>query len=285
MTRSASYEWPSGPVFPDRFATDAPRRLLHLGTLAAVSLAALSLLAPAQLAVTAARRRPSRRLALAFHMLLCGALGLKQVLHGAPRASGATLFVANHLSWLDIPALGATLGGAFVAKAEVGRWPVIGTLAGLQPTIFVDRSARSGVRGQAGTIRQQLAAGTDVILFPEGTSSDGRTVLPFKPALLDAVRGLRGVAVQPVTIRYRRLGGIPVTRRTRPLLAWFGDMALLPHLWDLVGEGAIDVDIRLHPAIRVDGAFDRKRLGEACHRAVAAGYHRRSGAAVPEELP
>lgn len=285
MASSASLEWPTGSVSPGRFATDAPRRWLRLGTLVAVTFAALALLAPLQFVVIAARRRPSRRLALAFHKLLCAALGLKPTLNGAPRRSDATLFVANHLSWLDIPALGAALGGGFVAKAEVARWPVIGTLAWLQPAIFVDRSARSGVRGQTDAIRQHLAAGTDVILFPEGTSSDGRTVLPFKPALLDAVRGLAGVAVQPVTIRYHRLGGIPVTRRTRPLLAWFGDMALLPHLWDLAGEGAIDVDIRLHPAIPADVIVDRKRLGEACHRAVAAGYHQPPAAELPEELP
>jgi lyso-ornithine lipid O-acyltransferase len=284
MGSSASLEWPTERTLSGRLASGSPHRLLRLGVLAAVTFAALALLAPAQFAVIALRRRPSRRLALAFHRLLCTALGLKPMLHGAPRPAGTTLFVVNHLSWLDIPALGATLGGAFVAKAEVARWPVIGILARLQPAIFVDRSARSGARRQAGAIRQQLAAGTDVILFPEGTSSDGLMVLPFKPALLDAVRGLPGVSVQPVTIRYSRLGGIPVTRRTRPLLAWFGDMALLPHLWDLAGEGAIDVDIHLHRPIP-DDIVDRKRLGEACHRAVSAGYHRRPATALSEELP
>ena len=284
MASNASWERSTDSVSAGRCAGDSPRRLLRLGTIFAASFAALMLLAPAQLAVISVCRRPSRRLAMAFHRVLGSALGLKPMLHGVRCQARATLFVANHLSWLDIPALGATLGGAFVAKAEVARWPLIGTLARLQPAIFVDRSARSGARRQASAIRQQLAAGTDVILFPEGTSSDGVTVLPFKPALLDAIRGLPDVAVQPVTIRYDCLGGIPVTRRTRPLLAWFGDMALLPHLWELAGEGAIDVDICLHRPIP-DDIVDRKRLGEACHRAVSTGYHRRPATALPEELP
>lgn len=271
-----TWGWPDVP-------SGGLRRLLRLMTAAAVVLLLAPLLAPLQLAALLAGRA-GRRLPLLFHRALGRALGLRVVLEGPRPAARATLFVANHLSWLDIPALGATLGGAFVAKAEVADWPVIGALARLQPTVFVDRNARQGARGQAAAIRRRLAAGTDVILFPEGTSSDGRSVLPFKPALLEGACGLPGVAVQPVTIRYRRLGGAPVTRRTRPLLAWFGDMDLLPHLWDLAGEGSVEAEIRLHPAIPA-AAADRKQLSAACHRLVSGGYHPRPPAALSEELP
>lgn len=279
MTPAATEAW----AWPD-VPSGGLRRSLRLSAAAAVVLLLTPLLAPLQIVALLAGRG-GRRLPRLFHRSLARSLGLRVVVEGPRPSARATLFVANHLSWLDIPALGATLGGAFVAKAEVARWPLIGVLARLQPTVFVDRGARHGARGQAAAIRRRLAAGTDVILFPEGTSSDGRSVLPFKPALLEAACGLLDVAIQPVTLRYRRLGGAPVTRRTRPLLAWFGDMALLPHLWDLAGEGAVEAEVRLHPAIPADTAADRKQLGAACHRLVLGGYHPRPPAAQPEELP
>ncbi len=113
------------------------------------------------------------------------------------------LFVANHTSWLDILVLAGASGTAFVSKDDVARWPAIGWLASLNHTIFIARAARGQVRAQADTLAAALARGQPVALFPEGTTGDGATLLPFRAALFAAVAPPpAGISVQPVLIDY-----------------------------------------------------------------------------------
>ena len=128
--------------------------------------------------------------------------GLKVRVEGRPLRR-RVLFVSNHVSWLDIFALGGATGANFVSKADVADWPVAGWVAGLHDTLYVERSARREVHGQASQLRRALERGRAVALFPEGTTGDGETLLPFRPSLFAALfPAIPGVKVQPVAIDY-----------------------------------------------------------------------------------
>jgi 1-acyl-sn-glycerol-3-phosphate acyltransferase len=175
--------------------------------------------------------------------------------------------VANHQSWADIPALGAVADLCFIAKAEVRSWPVFGWLARLQGTVFVARGERGRTGEQADAIAERLSAGDAMVLFAEGTTSDGNGLLPFKTALFGAAQAalLRSkadfVAVQPVSIAYTKAHGLPLGRYFRPLAAWPGDVTLGPHLLGFLKEGAFDVEISFGEPMSFTRTSDRKTVG------------------------
>lgn len=230
-------------------------------------------LMPVQALLLATRSRLASLLPLAYHRLCCRLLGFTVECHGAPSARRPTLFVANHTSYLDITIFGGLIEGCFVAKSEVARWPLFGWLARLQRSVFVDRRARS-TQSQRDALRRRLDVGDSLILFPEGTSNDGMRVLPFKSALLSAADHAREgvpVPVQPVSIAYVRLDGIPLGRFYRPFLAWYGDMAMAPHLWAMLGLGTVTVIVQFHPAVSLAEFGSRKALADHCRHVIAAG--------------
>jgi 1-acyl-sn-glycerol-3-phosphate acyltransferase len=140
--------------------------------------------------------------------------------------------------------------------------------------VFVDRQVRSTVQ-QRDAIAARLASGDALILFPEGTSNDGNFVLPFKSALFSVVFNREmPVTVQPISLAYTRLDGLPIGRMLRPLFAWYGDMDLAPHLWRLLGLGTIEAVVEFHPPVAVTDFPSRKALAEYCERRVAAGVSR-----------
>lgn len=225
--------------------------------------------------------RTSPRLAVAlplfYHRICLRILGMRVERHGAGNGRHPTLFVVNHCSYLDIAVLGSLIGGSFVAKAEVAGWPLFGWLAKLQRTVFVDRQRRAGVSGQRDEIANRLEAGDDLILFPEGTSSDGNRILPFKTALFAvAERRVAGrpLVVQPVTIAYVRLDGIPLGHGLRPFYAWYGDMDLGGHLWKAAGLGDCTVAVEFHPPVTIDDFGSRKALAAHCRAEIVAGMDR-----------
>lgn len=217
----------------------------------------------------------SDRMPLWFHRAVSRALGVRTRMSGAV-ADGSVLYVANHLSWLDIPVLGSRLYGSFVAKAEVGAMPVVGSLANMQNTIYVDRSQRHRSADQAGGIRERLAEGGNVILFPEGTSNDGVHILPFKSTLFAVVEGegTEHFRIQPVTIAYTHLNGLPLTRNRLMDIAWVGDMELAPHAVDVMGLGRMMAHVALHSPVHRSDFADRKALARHCREVIAEGYHR-----------
>jgi len=197
------------------------------------------------------------------------ALGLRIIVKGTIANGAPVLVVSNHVSWLDIVVLGGLVPLSFVAKSEVAGWPIIGTLARLQRAIFVDRVRRSGTADIARSMGHRLAAGDTIVLFGEGTTGDGNRVLPFRPALLAAVReamsasGATGapVLIQPLSIAYSALDGLPLGRADRPSVAWYGDMSFGSHLAHLLSIGPIDVTLRFGEPFEVtDG--DRKALAK-----------------------
>ncbi|MBP1804353.1 lysophospholipid acyltransferase family protein [Rubellimicrobium aerolatum] len=221
--------------------------------------------------VEAAIRGPRRPVSPWVTVLVCrGALrllGLRAERVGVP-ATGPGLLAANHSSWLDILVLNAGQPLVFVSKAEVAGWPGIGGLARATGTLFVRRDARAEAGAQAEAVAERLRLGQRLALFPEGTSTDNGTVLPFRPALFEALRAERlppGVAVQPVTLAYGAPPG-----RDAPFLAWYGDMEFGPHgLAVLAAPRGGRVRVTYHPPIP-SGGRDRKALALAAERAVRA---------------
>jgi len=230
-------------------------------------------LMPVQALLLLLRSPLAERLPLAYHKLSSRILGFDTTVIGTLSPARPTLFVANHSSYVDIEILGGVIDAAFVAKSEVKRWPLFGWLARLQRTVFVDRRAHTTHR-QRDAIVERLRAGGRVILFPEATSDDGTRVLPFKSALFAAVHGAHfehPVTVQPVSIAYVTLDGIPIGRFYRPYFAWYGDMDLASHLWAMVGLGRVGVTVEFHAPVSIAEFPTRKALAEHCWRVVSAG--------------
>ena len=174
---------------------------------------------------------------------------------GTPH-DGPCLITANHTSWLDIPIMGALQPSSFVAKSEVAGWPFFGWLAKLQQTVFVERERRTRTAEKRNEIHARIANGDKLILFPEGTSSDGNRVLPV---------------VQPVSVAYMRLCGFPMGRRFRPYFAWYGDMDLFPHLWQAFSLGPIEIHVEYHKPVTIREIGNRKALAAYCESRCRAG--------------
>ncbi len=213
-------------------------------------------------------------------------VGVRMVVHGRPwHQSGdrPVLYVANHASYLDIMVLMALCEAAFVSKAEVRTWPGINLIARLGRTVYVSRSARRS-RDERDLMGQRLAERESLVLFPEGTSSDGNRVLPFKSALFSVAERQRAdgspLPVQPVTLAYTRLYGLPLGRNNRWRYAWYGDMALVPHLWRLFATGPAVVEVTFHDPVRFADFAGRKPLAEHCRAVVAGEFSRRLGGAA-----
>jgi lyso-ornithine lipid O-acyltransferase len=208
-----------------------------------------------------------------YHRWCCRILGLRVRASGTPTPTRPVLFVANHVSYTDIAVLGSLIAGSFIAKAEVARWPLFGWLAKLQRSVFVDRRVGSTAE-QRDAMTRRLALGDALILFPEGTSGDGSRVLPFKSALFSAAQtrpAIGPIAVQPVSIAYTRLDGIPLGRLYRPFFAWYGTMALAPHLWRMLGLGTVEVAVEFHPPTSFADCGSRKALARYCYGRIAGG--------------
>lgn len=244
----------------------------------AVALAAFAAATPPLMAWQAlALRAPfldERRVPRLWCRMVVRLLGLRVRIHGAPAEGRPLLIAANHVSWTDIMALGAATDVHFIAKAEVSGWPLFGRLAKLRRTVFIDRTRPRRAGAQAGEIAERLARGEPMVLFPEGTTSDGNTVLPFKSSLFAAAQMAMGAdggaAVQPVAIVYTRLHGMPMSRRERMRAAWIGDQTLVPHLAALLRQGGIDVELHFGAPVEFGPDADRKQVAREVEKRVRA---------------
>jgi lyso-ornithine lipid O-acyltransferase len=224
--------------------------------------------------------KQAKTLPHAYHRFVCRLLGIRIHLSGALEANHPVLLVSNHLSWLDIPALSAIAPVSFVAKAEVGTWPFISLLAKLQRSVFIDRSRRTLVKHKAGEIAERLAKGDNIVLFAEGTSSDGNRILPFRSSLFSAAsmssNGANGnggdAVVQTVAITYTHLHGLPILRHERPIVAWYGEMDILSHAWNVLKSGPLDVTVRFGEPVRLSSLRDRKQLAAFSEAQVRQNY-------------
>ncbi len=220
----------------------------------------------------------ARRLPYHYHRLCCRILGFDIRISGKLPDAGQCLIVSNHVSWIDIVALSTIAPLSFVAKREVASWPFFGWLAKLQRTVFVDRERRHSTKHSRSEMEERLSAGDRIVLFPEGTSHDGASVLPFKSSFFAAASSA-DVAVVPVTLAYARHWNLPMTRRNRPRFAWYADMELIPHLWEAICAGPLTVQIVIHDALDAQTREDRKLAAvisqRVIRRSLAAALHGR----------
>jgi 1-acyl-sn-glycerol-3-phosphate acyltransferase len=209
-----------------------------------------------------------------------------------PAGGRRVVYVSNHSSWVDIPVIGGVLDGCFVAKGDVAGWPVIGTIARLGRSVFVSRS-RAATGKERDAMRAKLAAGDNLVLFPEGTSSDGSRVLPFRTSFFAVAEARDGEdraqlpLIQPVSVVYDRLGGLPAGRASRPVFAWYGDMDIASHFWRLTQNIGLRATILLHTPLDPARFDDRKALSLAVWKIVADGAStlRQNRPAVPLDPP
>ncbi len=210
-----------------------------------------------------------------YYRLLRRLMRIQVRLNGEPVRGRSVLFVSNHVSWVDIVVIGSIVPVAFVAKREVASWPLVGITAKVQRTVFVDRARRHQAANAIGEIVQRLASGTSVVLFAEGTSSDGNRMLPFRSTLVGVVKEASAQAgssilIQPMSIAYTGQHGIPMGRQYRPLVAWYGDLDFMPHIREFIARGAVDAVVSYGEPAAADGNADRKAMTKSLEATVRA---------------
>jgi 1-acyl-sn-glycerol-3-phosphate acyltransferase len=188
---------------------------------------------------------------------------------GAQAGGPGTLYISNHISWMDIPILGSALDTDFIAKSDVKSWPVIGPLSRRSGTLFVTREERHRVHHQADSIGEKLKGGRSLVLFAEGTTSDGLAILPFRSSLFEAA--VHAARIQPLAIGYHRGDGARLSDDQMRIIGWTGDEELLPNLGK-VSRLWLNAEVRLAPAFAPEPGISRKALAERCRTAVAEAY-------------
>jgi 1-acyl-sn-glycerol-3-phosphate acyltransferase len=243
-----------------------------------IAFAALTALLIAVLWLLDLFRLPGRRpISVLYYRMVCRLLRIRIHVVGERPRDHPALILSNHMSWADILVIGAVTPIDFVAKREVRDWPLIGQAAARLRSVFVDRSRRQQTGDAVGDIAARLKDGDCVVLFAEGTSSDGNRVLQFRSALVGAASHVlqelgpdRHVIVQPLSICYTRLQGLPLGRQHRPLVAWYGDLDFVPHLREFVARGAVDAVVTFGAPVTHGAHANRKELARSVESTVRA---------------
>lgn len=219
----------------------------------------------------------AEKIPLLFHRACLRALNVRVRQSGARPASGPVLIVSNHLSWMDICVIGSVMPVHFIAKSDVAGWPVFGTLARLQRTVFVDRTRRMATAGAAQDMSARLNDGAALVLFAEGTTNDGQRMLPFRSALVGAAQTAAGegdahAPLQALTVAYVSKAGLPLARAELPEIAWHGDMELPPHLMARLRGPPLEARLHWGKIYRIGPDGDRKAVTKAIENEVRATY-------------
>ncbi|MBM2806846.1 MAG: 1-acyl-sn-glycerol-3-phosphate acyltransferase, partial [Deltaproteobacteria bacterium] len=205
-----------------------------------------------------------------FTLLMRVILNIKVTVEGdeGQLERGGYVIIANHMSYVDGIVLGSIFPIVFVSKKEVRRWPIVGLWNILCGTIFIDRQHK----GQVGLLVQEMARKllheANILLFPEGTSTNGERMLPFQTVPLAAPLRSRSVIV-PTTVAYKSIDDAPVSPANRDLIYWYGDMDFMSHFWKLLALRSIDVLVTIQPKVECfrypDNSMGRKKLAEDCY--------------------
>jgi len=239
---------------------------IRIGLAVTLVLLASVILIPIHLVLLWLQHPWRNRLPRLWHRIALKAIGVRVHVHGEPETRRPLMIAANHVSWLDILVLSSVVDATFVAKSEVRGWPVFGTLARLQRSIFIKREERRQTQAQADEMAARLNAGETVVLFPEGTTTDGNRLGEIKSSLFAAASSAAHFAkdgvvhVQPVALAYTRVHGMAMGHYHRPLVAWPGDVELMPSLVGVLKAGAFDVDVRFGDTVEVAVGTNRKHV-------------------------
>jgi 1-acyl-sn-glycerol-3-phosphate acyltransferase len=184
---------------------------------------------------------------------------------------GGYVVIANHVSYVDGIVLGSIFPIVFVSKREVKKWPIVGQWNVLCGTIFINRQRKNEVGTMVREMTRKLRQEANVLLFPEGTSTNGEKMLPFQTVPLAAPLRSRSIIV-PVTLAYTTIDEQPVTAVNRDFVYWYGDMDFVTHFWNLLGRRGVEVLVTLQPKIEcfryADNSAGRKKLAEDCYNRV-----------------
>ena len=203
-----------------------------------------------------------------FHTVGAIFLGMKITVIGTPATGRPTLIVSNHISWTDIIAVGSKADVTFVAKSEIRNWFFVNFMASLQRTLYVDRKKRSDAKRVSQEMGKRIASGGAVLLFAEGQSDLGTHVLPFRSALIGAAQhameeaGAGEVMIQPLTIAYTKLQGLPVGRTDRSFIAWIKSKSIKQNITEILTGGTREVTLAFGTPRPLTAGADRKLLAK-----------------------
>ena len=192
------------------------------------------------------------------------------------------LIISRHVSYVDGLILGGLLPAIFVSKREIKTWPLIGQVIAISGTIFVDRIRKGKTADYVESISRLMANKINIFLFPEGTSTNGKKIMPFQTAFFRAPIAAKAPII-PVNISYESINGRPVDDKNKDQLYWYGDMDFFSHFWNLLGFKRIDIKLTVHDKIDSfyfhNDSVGRKQLSRRCYRVIcdAAGIHSEQG--------
>src|SRR5262245_12809418 len=222
-----------------------------------------------------------------FCSVLTSLFNIRITIEGDHRGlkSRGHLIISNHLGYLDGVVLGSIFPLIFVSKKEVRRWPLLGQWKALSGTVFIDREHKVKIPVLIDEIESRLKLGANVLLFPEGTSSNGERLLPFQPVPFAAPLRM-GAPIIPITLTYTTVNQQPVSELNRDQIYWYGDMDLVSHLWGLLALRGIGVTVKIHPPIETAGfrndSRNRKQLSRMCHAIIGGAAGKDSACARPK---
>ena len=222
---------------------------------------------PVQLLFQKLKLPQAKALPYYYHRQLCKIIGVKVEIEGLVPTRG--LIISNHISWTDIPVLSAACPLSFIAKREVSKWPLFGWLATLQGCEFINRESRQSTKPSVDRVKQRLSNGETLVLFPEGTSSNGQRLLPFKSSYFSVVEN-SGVPVATAALIYSSRQGLPLTQRQWATVSWTGDQSLLPNLWHMLRHSPLKVKVIFQP-FTPEG--NRKAMARAAELAIRTNLH------------
>lgn len=216
------------------------------------------------------RARTQAVLTMSWSRTMCSVLGIHVVKSGG-RGKAGGFTVCNHISYADVFVMGSLRPSAILSKHEVKGWPLVGWLASLGGTVFVNRGSKRAAIEAMQEIEQKIDNDIAVVIFPEGTTSDGRSIKEFKSTFFNVPAG-RNIPVTPASIRY--------SPDILDAVAWYGGMKLVPHFWNLIGFRSIEVQVHFNPSVLqpaegIPAVEARKRLCTLARESVAAGFEAR----------
>jgi len=202
----------------------------------------------------------------------CRIAGIRVKVLGKIEKQRPLMLISNHCSYCDVFVLGSIAPMRFTPKSQVENWPIIGLLCKMSGCIFIDRR-RKKTEEQLTKVEHELSGGTPISIFPEGTTNQGDSLLTFRSPMFSLAENTyngKNLTIQPATVAYRRMNGLPLTTRFMPWVAWYGDMDFFPHFWNLLQVKSLEVVVQFHPAYAVTPGQDRKKLAAQMQLEIAA---------------